>query len=146
MRFKALVLVGGILDTLLGLKMNTEGLVKNLDAFKTFPKPQHNRRVQKRKERSRFTSKTVEGIFQRDEYRCIRCGVTSPLESVPHHVIFRSRGGTGHKRNGVTVCLECHRLAHLKDTVRRWFEQWVERNLDEDGNMKDGLGNYWQDY
>lgn len=82
-----------------------------------------------------FTQKTIKEIFERDNYECVRCSRSWGLESVPHHIIFKSQGGTGEKRNGATVCLECHRLAHSKRDIRLWFEQWRDENLDEVGNL-----------
>jgi 5-methylcytosine-specific restriction endonuclease McrA len=82
-----------------------------------------------------FSQKTQKEIFERDEWRCVRCG-SYYLESVPHHITFKSRGGTGHKRNGATVCIDCHRLAHRKDAIRRWFENWRETHLDDNGDLR----------
>jgi len=99
------------------------------------PKPTHKRLKAKKGVISRFTAKTIQEIFERDGGRCVRCG-SAYLESVPHHIIFRSQGGTGHKRNGVTICRNCHDEAHKYKEVRKWFEDWGERNLDQDGNLK----------
>lgn len=99
------------------------------------PKPKHSRRVPKRVDRGKFTTKTIKEILERDNNQCVRCG-SYYLESVPHHVKFKSQGGTGHKRNGVSICISCHREAHIKKEVREWFEQWVENNLDENGDRK----------
>lgn len=98
------------------------------------PKPSHNRRVAKRGERGKFSAKTIKEIFERDNYQCVRCGTGSNLESVPHHIIYRSQGGIGHKRNGATICLQCHAEAHLLRESRKWFENWRDRTLDENGN------------
>lgn len=83
-----------------------------------------------------FTDKIKAKIFERDSYSCVRCGTRRGLERTPHHVIFKSQGGKGDKRNGATVCMECHRLAHTKREIRRWFEQWQIDNLDDNGNRK----------
>lgn len=81
-----------------------------------------------------FTEKIKLEIFERDRYKCVRCGTGRNLERVPHHIIFKSQGGTGEKRNGATVCMECHRKSHTLRKVREWFEYWRDKNLDEDGN------------
>lgn len=87
-----------------------------------------------RKKASRnFTKETVVEIYERDNYSCVRCG-SNRLDSNPHHIIFKSQGGTGEKRNGATVCMDCHRLAHSKRKIRKWFEDWRDKHLDKDGN------------
>lgn len=85
-----------------------------------------------------FSMKTVYEIWERDNYSCVRCG-SNDLDSRPHHIIFKSQGGTGEKRNGASACIECHRLAHTKRKIRKWFEDWQEQNLDEKGDLKIGL-------
>lgn len=85
-----------------------------------------------------FTVKVIAEIFERDNCKCVRCGRRWGLERVPHHIIFKSQGGTGEKRNGATVCLDCHRLAHTKREVRRWFEVWRDENLDKNGDLVHG--------
>jgi 5-methylcytosine-specific restriction endonuclease McrA len=96
------------------------------------PKPSFNRRVPKRVDRGKFSAKTIKAILERDNYLCVRCG-SYHLESVPHHCQYKSQGGQGTKRNGVSICLDCHREAHALKEVRKWFESWVEKNLDENG-------------
>lgn len=91
----------------------------------------------KRKKQSKnFTPKIKEEIFERDGYACVKC-YSNRLENTPHHIIFKSQGGEGDKRNGATVCIECHRLAHSKREVRKWFEDWKENKLDDNGNYKE---------
>lgn len=102
----------------------------------------HNRRTPKRKTRGEFSAETKNAIFERDKWRCVKCGANNNLEKVPHHVIFKSQGGLGIKRNGVTICRSCHDWAHglsrgpygeLTHEGRPWFEMWVDANLDENG-------------
>src|SRR5690625_690228 len=89
----------------------------------------------RKKVQRNFTEKVKREIFERDNYCCVKCSRSWGLESVPHHIIFKSQGGTGEKRNGATVCLDCHYLAHTKRKVRLWFVKWRDENLDEDGNL-----------
>jgi predicted nucleic acid-binding Zn ribbon protein len=56
------------------------------------------------------------------------------IESVPHHVQYRSQLGTGTMNNGITLCRDCHNLTHNKKEVRKWCEEWVRLNLDENGD------------
>jgi 5-methylcytosine-specific restriction endonuclease McrA len=93
------------------------------------PKPQHERRTPKRVDRGKFSVLTTQHIFERDNCSCVRCGTSSDLESVPHHIIFKSQGGLGEKDNGATVCLSCHRLAHILREVIVWFEDYRTRVL-----------------
>lgn len=103
------------------------------DKVRAVPKPRHKRRVPKRVDRGKFSAKTIKEICERDNYQCVRCG-SYYLESIPHHVIYKSQGGHGTKRNGVSICRDCHNEAHAIKAVRKWFEDWVEKNLDENGD------------
>jgi 5-methylcytosine-specific restriction endonuclease McrA len=54
---------------------------------------------------------TREGVFARDGWRCVYCGV-SPRELTLDHVVPRIRGGTQTWENLVTACRPCnHRKA-----------------------------------
>lgn len=101
--------------------------------WRPVPKPSHSRRVKKRADRGKFSTKTIKEICERDNYQCIRCG-SYYLEAVPHHVIFKSQSPDNSKRNGVSICRNCHTEAHTYREVRKWFEEWVEKNLDENGD------------
>lgn len=79
----------------------------------------------KPKQSKNFTPKVKQEIFERDNYQCVRCG-SYYIESVPHHIYFKSQGGSGEANNGATVCRECHTLAHSKREVRQWFERFKE--------------------
>ncbi|UYL93884.1 HNH endonuclease [Geobacillus phage vB_GthS_PK2.1] len=118
-------------------------LVGIFDEANAVPKPNHKRRTPKRKSRGEFSQETIRAIWERDGYRCVKCG-SYHLEKVPHHVIYKSQGGRGTKRNGATVCRGCHDWAHgLKpgpfgeppEQGRKWFEEWVETHLDENGDL-----------
>lgn len=97
-----------------------------------YPKSQQlysKRRTPKRVNRGKFSTDTIQHIFERDGWRCVRCGASKDLESVPHHICFKSQGGRGTKDNGATVCRSCHRLAHKERAVREWFEDYRIRVL-----------------
>jgi 5-methylcytosine-specific restriction endonuclease McrA len=99
-------------------------------------KPNHKRRVQKRVDRGKFSQKTIDEILERDEYKCVRCG-SSQLDTKPHHIIYRSAGGLGEKRNGVAICIDCHKWAHAsKKKNNIWFEKYRDKHFDLEGNMK----------
>ncbi|WP_099518496.1 HNH endonuclease [Paenibacillus sp. BIHB 4019] len=91
-------------------------------------KPSHARNKPKRAARGKFSAKTINTIVERDKASCVRCG--SPyIESVPHHIIYKSQGGLGTVDNGVCVCRPCHTEAHSKREVRQWFEQYRINHL-----------------
>lgn len=108
-------------------------MVTKLGEFLPYSKEQQLGK-RKTKKNSDFSPKVKREIFERDQWRCVRCG-SHYLEKVPHHIIFRSQGGTGEKRNGASVCNECHREAHSNDQVRRWFEKWRDKYLDHNGDL-----------
>jgi 5-methylcytosine-specific restriction endonuclease McrA len=103
--------------------------------FRPVDKPNHKRRVQKRVDRGKFSQKTIDEILERDEHKCVRCG-SYHVEAVPHHVTYKSQGGLGEKRNGVTICRPCHELAHKERNIRLWFEQYRDKHFDLEGNTK----------
>ncbi len=51
-------------------------------------------------------------VLARDGHRCTTpgCGAKHFLEV--HHIVPRSRGGTNHESNLITLCSSCHRLAY----------------------------------
>jgi 5-methylcytosine-specific restriction endonuclease McrA len=51
------------------------------------------------------------GIFERDEFRCVYCGEQSPAEELTlDHVQPRVRGGDRSEGNLVTACKACNTL------------------------------------
>lgn len=100
---------------------------------------------QKAKARGEFSQKTIKEIRDRDGEKCVCCGRSTMIESVPHHIVYKSQGGTGEKRNGATVCRFCHDWSHGKrkgpngepsKDGRKWFEKWRDRMLDKKGDYK----------
>ncbi|BAM46325.1 hypothetical protein AXY_01930 [Amphibacillus xylanus NBRC 15112] len=98
----------------------------------------------KRTKNKNFSMAVKLAIFERDRYRCVKCG-SHLIDSVPHHITYKSQGGQGTKRNGATTCRRCHDWAHHKcqgpygepsSEGRKWFEDWRDRMLDEAGNLK----------
>lgn len=104
-----------------------------LGEFNPFPKEQQLGKKRSKKTKN-FSPSVKKAIFERDNWKCVRCG-SYQLEKVPHHIIFKSQGGSGDKKNGATICLDCHREAHSKESVRRWFEEWQNKYLDVDGDL-----------
>jgi hypothetical protein len=91
-------------------------------------KPSHGRNKPKRGNAGKFSDKTRQIIGERDKWLCVKCG-SNQIESVPHHVIFKSALGKGTVDNGVTVCCSCHEWAHKCRVGRVWFENYRIENL-----------------
>ena len=49
-------------------------------------------------------------IYRRDGYQCALCGSTRYLQL--HHYIPRGQGGKDCPHNLITLCADCHALAH----------------------------------
>lgn len=56
-------------------------------------------------------------VYRRDGYRCALCDSTRYIQI--HHVIPRGKGGPNTEHNLVTLCSDCHALAHGMD-LRGW--------------------------
>jgi hypothetical protein len=104
-------------------------ILQNLaNEFHPVDKPRHKRLEPTRGNAGKFSDKTRQIIGERDKWLCVKCG-SNQIESVPHHVIFKSQGGKGTVDNGVTICLEHHRWAHKGREGRVWFENYRINNL-----------------
>ena len=65
-----------------------------------------------------ITKEVRKSIYRRDGYRCALCDSTRFLQI--YHVVPRGRGGTNSPHNLITLCSDCHALAHgtnLRDFV-----------------------------
>ena len=49
-------------------------------------------------------------VLERDGWKCQACGRATQLEV--HHIQFRSALGDDDLGNLITLCAECHRIAH----------------------------------
>lgn len=56
--------------------------------------------------------KLFEKVHERDNYACQICGKEKYGLDYPHHVLFKSRGGSDTSENLITLCMECHRKVH----------------------------------
>jgi 5-methylcytosine-specific restriction endonuclease McrA len=66
----------------------------------------------------RGVSSWAKECYERDNWHCRSCNRTQSLQ--PHHIKFRSHGGTDTLDNLVTLCWQCHRAVHdgfLKITI-----------------------------
>ena len=57
-----------------------------------------------------LTKKDRKAIYARDGYRCALCDSTKYIQI--HHYLTRGAGGTNHPHNLITLCADCHALAH----------------------------------
>jgi len=51
-------------------------------------------------------------VYKRDNGLCVKCGTFVEPGTIPHHIIFRSQGGSDTLDNLQTLCLVCHGWAH----------------------------------
>ena len=58
-------------------------------------------------------------IYKRDGYRCSLCDSTKYLQI--HHCIPRGQGGSDHPHNLITLCSDCHAMAHGVN-LRGWVD------------------------
>lgn len=49
-------------------------------------------------------------VYRRDGFRCTLCDSTKYIQL--HHIIKRSQGGSNSPHNLITLCADCHALAH----------------------------------
>lgn len=56
---------------------------------------------------------TRKAVYRRDGWRCALCD--SPKYIQIHHVVKRSLGGSNDPMNLITLCSDCHALAHGTD-------------------------------
>ena len=59
---------------------------------------------------AKLTNQERKAIYRRDGYRCALCDSTRFLQI--HHVVPRGPGGTDSPHNLITLCSDCHALAH----------------------------------
>ena len=64
-----------------------------------------------------ITNATRKKVYRRDGYRCALCDSTQYIQI--HHAVPRGEGGTDHEQNLITLCADCHALAHGMD-LRGW--------------------------
>lgn len=95
--------------------------------FNPQPKPSHNRRVQKRKNRGEFPPKVRKQIIDEQNGVCQICGL--PTNEI-HHVYLKSRGGRGVVTNGMLACVNCHipKIHNKSGMVEHYIQKWIEKH------------------
>jgi 5-methylcytosine-specific restriction endonuclease McrA len=53
---------------------------------------------------------TSKAVYQRDCWHCRHCNRNDQLH--PHHIVYRSAGGSDDLSNLVTLCAKCHDDVH----------------------------------
>ena len=64
--------------------------------------------MSKRSKACEIPPKVKEIVWNRDNQRCISCGIWVPKTFANAHFIKRSQGGLGIPENIVTLCSKCH--------------------------------------
>ena len=59
---------------------------------------------------SKLTNTERKSIYRRDGYQCALCGSGRYLQI--HHYIHRGQHGSNSPHNLITLCSDCHALAH----------------------------------
>ena len=65
----------------------------------------------------KLTTAEIKAIYRRDGYTCALCDSTKYLQI--HHYIHRGQGGSNSPHNLITLCADCHALAHGTN-LRDW--------------------------
>ena len=68
---------------------------------------------------AKLTREERRSIYRRDGYRCALCDSTRYLQI--HHHVKRGSGGTNSPHNLITLCSDCHALAH-GTKLRDWMD------------------------
>lgn len=80
-------------------------------------------------------------VWQRDGCQCQnpRCPGGFPIDSAPHHIKFRSQGGSDTKQNLITMCIECHGMIHRSGFLKLYRLdtglEWQYFKLDNEGRV-----------
>ena len=59
---------------------------------------------------AKLTNSQRKAIYRRDGFQCAVCGSTRFLQI--HHYIPRGQGGNDTPHNLITLCSDCHAMAH----------------------------------
>ena len=84
--------------------------------------------------------KVKEGVYERDEHKCIICKRYVDVSNACCHFISRSQGGLGVEKNILTLCNDCHRnydnsdkreeyKTILREYLKKKYDNWNENEL-----------------
>lgn len=71
----------------------------------------------KRTKALEISKKTKLIVWERDNHKCVFCGMEVPWQCANSHFIKRSHGGLGIQQNILTNCPSCHHK--FDDTIER---------------------------
>lgn len=80
--------------------------------------------------------KTRREVYRRDGWRCALCDSTQYIQV--HHCVPRGEGGTDEIQNLITLCSDCHALAHGMD-----LRGWGAKKEDVDQAIVEYLADYY---
>ena len=83
-----------------------------------------------------ITKEKRKEIYRRDGYRCALCDSTQYIQI--HHAVPRGEGGTNSPHNLITLCADCHALAHGMD-----LRGWGATKEDVDQAITEYLADYY---
>lgn len=104
------------------------------------------RNVGKKHERTKATDipkKVKEKVYERDEQKCVVCGVWCPPECACCHYIGRGRLGLGIEKNIITLCPRCHYSLDNGEVGREKIRKYLESKY-PDWNEKDLIYSKWK--
>lgn len=84
---------------------------------------------------AKLTNDQRKAIYRRDGWQCCLCGSGRYLQI--HHYIPRGKGGKNTPHNLITLCSECHALAHglnlhdFPDMTQEDTEQLIVEYLED---------------
>ena len=84
---------------------------------------------------AKLTNDQRKTIYRRDGWQCAVCGSHQYLQI--HHYIPRGQGGADCPHNLITLCSDCHAMAHginlvgLPDLTQEEMEQWIVEYLED---------------
>ena len=77
----------------------------------------------------------VDAVYERDQHKCVVCGRWVEDGHKPHHVVYKSHGGSDTLDNLVLLCDACHHEVHcgkkqleLKNKLTRYLA-WMGEEL-----------------
>ena len=99
--------------------MYLQRMEKNKTVFNPQPKA-----VRIKLPRNKYKQLKID-VLKRDRNRCQLCGKFT--NSPPHHVLFRSQGGSDILENLITLCRDCHNMIHHGKESRYYRERIKEK-------------------
>lgn len=87
---------------------------------------EYSRRYYKNFLKSDYWKKLRKQCFERDDFRCVKCGSAKNLNA--HHLNYDNIGKPEELDDLVTLCGECHTKIHQTDIERKAYEEKSSNN------------------